>query len=1069
MATKTKKGKKAKAPQLKFNKRLVLNQHFLSLLGIEKFEEIGKEMKKPRYEGLSEDNNTNFYHFLIDEWKDKVKISPDKLLNYDNNIVEHTKHISEKRDLGFNWKYFQYLSLLFTELYLDKYFNERDKLLQSLNEYVEQFNEDQVDADKVDLYKESDLKKLAFWNATGSGKTLIMHVNILQYLHYLKASGKENELNKVILLTPNERLSNQHLEEFKISGLKAELFDKLEGGLLRLAETTIEIIDIHKIEDQEGDKTVAIDSFEGNNLVLVDEGHKGASGLVWKEKRDKLSETGFSFEYSATFGQAMKASGKNELIQEYAKCILFDYSYRYFHGDGYGKDYNILNLQDDSNEDVRQLYLTACLLTFYQQKKLFEDRKKDFSAFLLDNPLFIFVGASVLKGKKNTEASDVVDVLKFFSDFVKNERRSIQQIERLLGGNPGLLDNKGREIFRDSFKYLINNQPSSMEEVFKDVLKTVFNSNTPGAELHVENLKGVTGEIGVRVGENVHFGVINVGDDKKLVKLCDENGLITAEREFSQSLFQSINTPNSTVNVLIGSKKFTEGWSSWRVSTMGLLNVGQSEGAEIIQLFGRGVRLKGYEFSLKRSKFIKIERPEIAIPKYIDILETLNIFGIRADYMKQFEEYLKEEDLEIDEEQEFIELPVIRNKDVDISKLRTLRIKEGLDFKKQGPKPNLSTLEEISNRIIVDWYPKIQVQSSSGTSNDFGSMYQGKLEEEHLAFINADEVFFELQRYKNLKAWHNLNITKQGILKLLKNPNWYTLLIPKEELEFTDFNNFKKWQDIAIVLLKKYCDFFYKHKKAEWEFPHLNYYVLTEDDANFIKEDKYVFTINKPEENDSLISKLNQLKELLESGKVQDIAFQNFAHANFEPFDFGEHLYNPLIYIKKNATEIEVSPVHLNEGERNFVHDLKGYFKSNESFFSDKELYLIRNKSKAGIGFFEANNFFPDFIMWLIHGDKQYITFIDPKGIRNLKGLFDPKILLSQTIKSIEYNLSQQHDSIVLNSFIIAGTPFNDVSHWGDKDDFEQYNVFFQNEDKGYIGKIFDKIMEAEFEDGFID
>ncbi|MGG3718611.1 restriction endonuclease subunit R, partial [Heyndrickxia ginsengihumi] len=173
MATKTKKGKKAKAPQLKFNKRLVLNQYFLSLLGIEKFEEIGKEMKKPKYEGLSEDNNTNFYYYLIDEWQDKVKISQDKLLNYDNNIVEHTKHISENRDLGFTWKYFQYLSLLFTELYLDKYFNEREKLLESLNEYVEQFNEDKVDADKVDLYKESDLKKLAFWNATGSGKTLI--------------------------------------------------------------------------------------------------------------------------------------------------------------------------------------------------------------------------------------------------------------------------------------------------------------------------------------------------------------------------------------------------------------------------------------------------------------------------------------------------------------------------------------------------------------------------------------------------------------------------------------------------------------------------------------------------------------------------------------------------------------------------------------------------------------------------------------------------------------------------------------------------------------------------------
>ena len=34
---------------------------------------------------------------------------------------------------------------------------------------------------------------------------------------------------------------------------------------------------------------------------------------------------------------------------------------------------------------------------------------------------------------------------------------------------------------------------------------------------------------------------------------------------------------------------------------MGLMNVGKGEGAQIIQLFGRGVRLKGYDLSLKRS------------------------------------------------------------------------------------------------------------------------------------------------------------------------------------------------------------------------------------------------------------------------------------------------------------------------------------------------------------------------------------------------------------------------------------------------------------------------------------
>ncbi len=115
-----------------------------------------------------------------------------------------------------------------------------------------------------------------------------------------------------------------------------------------------------------GIKTVAIDAFEGNNLVLVDEGHRGSSGVDWKSKRDKLSEAGFSFEYSATFGQAVRASKKADLAQEYAKCILFDYSYKFFYRDGYGKDYHILNLEDDSKAAERQLYLTACLLVFYQ-------------------------------------------------------------------------------------------------------------------------------------------------------------------------------------------------------------------------------------------------------------------------------------------------------------------------------------------------------------------------------------------------------------------------------------------------------------------------------------------------------------------------------------------------------------------------------------------------------------------------------------------------------------------------------------------------------------------------------
>ncbi len=1068
---------KKETNKLKFHSRLVLNKYMLSLFGVDSFEKLAEGLKDPKLEGLTEENKTRFFISLSNrrlvpenvgiwgqsnwgefDWGDGTEyITRAQLEKYDQNIVRHTLTIQGKHDHEIKWKYFQYLSLLFTEIYLDKYFTNSLKLLADLNAYVEEFNIDKGKADKVDLFELKDLTKVAFWNATGSGKTYIMHVNIMQYKHYLRLHGKDGSLNKVILLTPNEGLSYQHLQEFELSELKAEIFQKekvtvvgsqvsVQSNIFAMSkDVDIEIIEITKLKDEDGEKTVAIDAFEGNNLVLVDEGHRGASGTEWKRFRDKLSEDGFSFEYSATFGQAVAGT---KLEHEYAKSILFDYSYKFFFNDGYGKDYNILNLPSDTHYE--NLYLTACLLSFYQQQKVFADKKDEFVKFNHEKPLLVFVGGSVTKTVSKDEMSDVVKIVSFINYFIKNKDEVTGYIKQLTNGCHGLMDKKGVDIIGNRFHYLIKIQLAP-EQIYKEILQDIFHGND-GNKLRLENLKGIDGEIGLKLGDgDKYFGVINVGDDTNLLKLCAEKieGLITEEKDFSQSLFKYINKNDSTINLLIGSRKFTEGWNSWRVSTMGLMKIGQKEGSQIIQLFGRGVRLKGYKWSLKRSNRNEL----VKSPDFIEKVETLNIFGIKADYMDEFKKYLQDEGLPTDNREEFI-LPVMPNVNLNNIKLKYPTLKDGVSFKRQGDKPTIDIpSEDLKKRkVVLDLYPKLQSISSDNSGLNYQTKEEHYFTSEHLAFLDYDAIFFELQNFKNQKNWYNLNISNEKIAEILSDRDWYTLLIPDDQMSIDNFEKVIRWQEIAITLMKKYCEKYYNNAKADFEKDKLEFKFIDNEDKNMVPE--YKFFIE--ESQNAIIEKLKQIEAELKAGTFVD--YQGFS---MNIFNFDNHLYKPLVHLS-NTSMVSVSPVNLNDGEKDLVQDLKEFYEKNKTFLESKELYLLRNQGRGrGLGFFDANNFYPDFIMWILDGDKQYITFIDPKGVRNIDGgLQNPKIQFYKTVKEIEGYMKDPN--VTFNSFIISNTSYGQISWWKEDStqiDFEEHNILFQNEDDRYIQKMIGKIL----------
>ena len=1066
--------------QVPFAYKLVLNQWLLSLFNVNKFEELAEPLRSEALEGLDENNVHRFHHALTAQLFNLTKLPTELLLEYDQNIVKHTLRLNERRithgEEPIVWKYFQYLALLFTEIYLDRYFRDPLELLRALNGQIAVYNDGKLDADQIALLDEiadawPQLNKLAFWMATGAGKTLLMHANILQYQHALEKHGRSRELNRVVLLTPNEGLSQQHLREFRTAGIDAELFNKNGRGLF--AGRAVEILEVTRLRDEMGDKTVAIDAFEGNNLVLVDEGHRGASGGedgAWMRYRNALCEKGFSFEYSATFGQAVK--GKPKLTEQYAKSTLFDYSYRYFYGDGFGKDYQILNLDEATQRDHLELYLVAGLLSFYQQQRLYREQGLQFRGFNLEKPLWVFVGGSVTATLATRDGSDIVEILQFFARYVADPAGSIARIQKVL--NEGLVTASGRNLFAERFKYLIASCLTPTQ-VFEDTLSTLFNAPA-GGQLYVENLKGASGEVALRLGaENEAFGVINVGDDAKLVELCRRNGLETGDREFSGSLFHDINKPNSTVNLLIGSKKFTEGWSSWRVSTMGLMNVGKGEGAQIIQLFGRGVRLKGYEMSLKRST--KTDLPDgVDRPKHISALETLGIFGIHADYMAQFRDFLEEEGLPTNDDKIEFLLPVIKN--LGTQKLKMIRLKKTINgvstefgdaFRKLAPVPTLSppdltNANEVKqlheNRFVLNWYPKIQSIRSGGLvgGNADTAPNETHLSARHVAFLDLDKIYFELERYKAERGWYNLNLTRSVIGELLSSQNWYRLQIPESALAFASFEadsfgrKVRLWEEIAIALLKKYTERYYIFRKREWEMPHLEYRDLEADDPNFLgnrdSADEAYYRILIDQSREDIVTKLEELKTLIIKGEMKPWEFQGM-----KALWFGRHLYQPLLYLDSNL--VEISPVPLNKGERVFIEDLRAFHDQNAGYFKTRELYLLRNLSRGrGVGFFEAGNFHPDFILWLTDGPRQRVIFVDPKGIRNL-GSTDPKILFHQTIKEIEQRLGDP--AVELKSYIVSNTPSATMQLlWNmTKEDMKRRLVLFQEEDKdSYISEL---------------
>ncbi len=1102
-----------------FHQELVLNRWMLGFFKGGSMGALKMRLGDDRHEGIDEDGQTKFFHELTRNLFEVDRVSEADLRRYDLNIVAHWQTITAQRNKleghELQMKYFQHLSLLFTEIYLDWYFNKRQALLDGLNAELQLYSAE-PGAEPFRPFEADDLNKVAFWNATGSGKTLLLHVNIHQYLHHFQAGRGEHFPDKIILLTPNEGLSRQHLDELHLSGFGfAQHFNKAQTP----PRGTIEIIDINKLGDEMGEKTVAVEAFEGNNLVLVDEGHRGTGTAAgaWMSRRDALVRGGFAFEYSATFGQAvakgLTVATAEEDIQKkrakmlfetsslkkltafelarlalttedkrrarmiatreiYAKCILFDYSYKYFYEDGYGKESLILNMSGDAYEqtDNARKYFTACLLGFYQQLWLWSTHRDKLTYFNIEKPLWVFVGNTV-----SGEDSDILEVVSFLADFLNHDAQIKTWLADLIADRAQLLDAKGNNIFKGRFTPLMGFSVD-VGALYDDILQRVFNA--PARQrLKLVNIKNSKGELALRVGDAEPFGLINIGDDAAFFKLADASTAFDSETDdFGGALFGTLNQKGSQLQVLIGSRKFTEGWSSWRVSTMGLLNMGQGEGSQIIQLFGRGVRLKGKAFSLKRTT--PAERPK---GTHLDKLETLNIFGVRANYMATFKEYLREEG--VTPSDEILELDFPTRANLPAGKLKTLALKDGYkDNQKLGFKrTHFPTLYEIPEQfkdkiklphVMLDLYPRVDALSTQdkSTASLTEARHKGQLNTALFPLFDWDRIYLALQNYKLQRSWSNLRLDRQKLMDFCtESTGWYTLFVPATELAVTDFSAIQKQESILVRLLTDYTDRFYKSLKTAYEGQFYDVVRMEEDHGSMLK--LYQFEIDNTDDGLEYQKKLEVLKKLVADGKLGEASQWNAPHMVAISFD--RHLYYPLLSLEdKEAVPLKMRPLAFDApSEWEFVRDLEAFYNSapGKEAIGKRSLYLLRNADSEakGLGFALAGNFYPDFLLWLVDDNtgEQWLTFVDPKGLRNMD-LTHPKLGLYKEVKTLEATLNAQakpdEPRLVLNAFILSPTKFSDLLNVGDpakKKDLEERHVLFM-EDGGskYLNQLFARI-----------
>ncbi|MDU9726657.1 DEAD/DEAH box helicase family protein [Helicobacter pylori] len=785
---------------------------------------------------------------------------------------------------------------------------------------------------------ENFINRLAFYMATGSGKTIVI-IKLVELLSVAIRMGLIPKKN-IMFFSANENLIKQFEKEIEkynrnkdfskqidFKSLKSvtnkDFYHAPKGSFIEKIALFYYRADLMSDEESKENLLNYKDYWDnGENYVILDEAHKGNKS---ESKRQAifslLSLRGFLFNFSATFTEEsdLITAVYNLSVGEWVKL-------------GYGKESVLLKKNNlnafkelkDLNDREKEIALLKALLLLGMQKRY------KVEGYFYD-PLMLVFTHSV--NVKNSDAEIFFKTLACVienddgSDFLKAKEGLLEELK-----NPEFLfsDDKDKDYKVKVFKESLNDMD------FKGLKEEVFYASNGHIEVIINPKNNQEIAFKLNTSDKV-FCLIKIGDitewiceKLKSVKVVSKNLSFKEESYFSQ-------IDKSSINILVGSRTFDTGWDSTRPSVILFLNIGLDDDAKklVKQSFGRGVRIESVKNQRQRLAYLDIDEAiKDRLKPNAAMLETLFVIATKSESVKAI-----------------------------------------LDLKEESSDPSWCEVElektSIEHALFVPCYQEKSIKATDLESGSF------KMSEKN---------------FKDLKEYFHLMSEKHFILKHeIYDPKDYELLkdlIQTKRFEIELNWHYKDLDDLISILKKR---LYLNQKVPKDEFNALDSEKIVHFKRVKVKADKkekLVKTIQEMKE----YAPLDKERIKIAQGEIDPYDTEKhkqnktFKVDDAELLKLKEHYYTPLIKAKNCDWLKHVVKV---ESEIDFLKELQ----ETETIKTLQENYDFWAFSKIDehldnlfIPYFNnaaERKFFPDFIFWLEKGGTQIICFIDPKGSKH--------------------------------------------------------------------------------------